>query len=197
MNRQDESRKQAQSIEDLISRLESVSDPEVKAAAQELVQALMEFHGAGLERWLDIIRESGDPGRAIIDRLGRDELVRSLLLLYGLHPVDLRTRVEQALDGMRRSLESNGASAALVSIDEAGAVSVHFQAKSTGCGSAGSSLRSSLEAALHEAAPDASAIHIRDTSSSPSGIAFVPLANLLPGDTAPVCASSGQPGNGD
>ena len=197
MNRQDESRQQAQSIESLISRLESVSDPAVKAAAQELVQALMEFHGAGLERWLDIIRESGDPGRAIIDRLGRDELVRSLLLLYGLHPVDLHTRVAEALDGMRSSLESNGASAELVSIDDEGAVTVHFQAKSSGCGSSGSSLKSSLEAALHEAAPDASSIHIKDTSLSSSGIAFVPLANLLPGDAAAALSVPAQSGNGD
>jgi len=195
MNRQDESRQQAQSIENLISRLESVSDPGAKAAAQELVQALMEFHGAGLERWLDIIRESGDPGRAIIDRLGRDELVRSLLLLYGLHPVDLRTRVEQALDGMRGSLQPSGARAELISIDEEGAVTVHFQAKSSGCG--GSSLKASLEAALHEAAPDASSIHITDTSTQSSGIAFVPLANLLPGGAAAALSAPAQPGNGD
>jgi len=197
MNRQDESRQQAQSIEHLISRLESVSDPGAKAAAQELVQALMEFHGAGLERWLDIIRESGDPGRAIIDRLGRDELVGSLLLLYGLHPVGLGTRVEQALDGMRGSLQSNSASAELISIDEQGAVTVHFQAKSSGCGSTGSSLKASLVAALHEAAPDASAIHIKDISASSSGIAFVPLANLLPGDGSVALSASARPGNGD
>ena len=197
MNRQDESRQQAQSIESLISRLEGISDPAAKAAAQELVQALMEVHGAGLERWLDIIRESGDPGRAIIDRLGRDELVRSLLLLYGLHPVDLHTRVAEALDGLRSSLESNGASAELVSIDDEGAVTVHFQAKSSGCGSSGSSLKSSLEAALHEAAPDASSIHIKDTSLSSSGIAFVPLANLLPGDAAAALSAPAQSGNGD
>jgi Fe-S cluster biogenesis protein NfuA len=156
----------------------------------------MEFHGAGLERWLDIIRESGDPGRAIIDRLGRDELVRSLLLLYGLHPVDLRTRVEQALEGMRSSVQSNGASAELISISDEGAVTVHFQAKSSGCGSTGSSLKASLLAALHEAAPDASSIHINDVSASSLGIAFVPLANLLPGDTAALSASARQ-GNGD
>jgi Fe-S cluster biogenesis protein NfuA len=196
MNRQDESRQQAQSIENLISRLESVSDPAAKAAAQELVQALMEFHGAGLERWLDIIRESGDPGRAIIDRLGRDELVRSLLLLYGLHPVDLRTRVEQALEGMRSSVQSHGASAELISISDEGAVTVHFQAKSSGCGSTGSSLKASLLAALQEAAPDASSIHINDVSASSLGIAFVPLTNLLPGDTAALSASARQ-GNGD
>ena len=36
----------------------------------------------------------GEPGHALIASLAGDDLVSSLLLLYGLHPLDLETRVE-------------------------------------------------------------------------------------------------------
>ena len=68
-----------------------------KVAARDLVQLLMEVHGAGLERIMEIVFESGAPGTALIDRLGQDPIVRNLLLLYSLHPDDMETRVVKAL----------------------------------------------------------------------------------------------------
>ena len=49
----------------------------------------MELHGAGLERMLEIVRANGDSGQLILDSLGRDDMVSSLLVLYGLHPVGI------------------------------------------------------------------------------------------------------------
>src|SRR6202162_5455555 len=82
----------------LVQEIESIADPAVRAATKGLVQSLMDLHGAALERALDIVAEAGDPGMAIIDRLGRDGLVSSVLILYGLHPEDLETRVVKAVD---------------------------------------------------------------------------------------------------
>jgi Fe-S cluster biogenesis protein NfuA len=177
MTRQDEFRQRAESIEALVSKLENAADPAVRAAGRDLVQSLMELHGAGLERLLEIV-EAGDPGRVILDRLGRDELVRSILLLYGLHPQDLGARVAEALATVRVFLETHGAYAKLVSIDGEGAVTLEFHAKSGGCGSTVASLKSALEAAVEEAAPDAASIVIKDTSLRSAGLAFVALADL-------------------
>ena len=69
----------------------------MRAAAKELVQLLMDLHGSGLERILEIVFQSGESGRRIIDELGEDPLVSGLLILYGLHPDDLQTRVERKL----------------------------------------------------------------------------------------------------
>ena len=184
MNRQDEFQQQAKSIEALVTKLENAADPAVRNAGRDLVQALMELHGAGLERLLEIVREVGDPGRTIIDQFSRDELVRSVLLLYGLHPQDLRTRVVQALESTRAFFKSHGGEAELISIDDAGVVTVHFRAKSGSCGSTASSLRSTLEAAIQDTAPDASSIVIKDTSPPSSGSAFVALADLQTGQAA-------------
>jgi len=181
MTRRDEFRQRAESIEALVSKLENAADPAVGAAARDLVQSLMELHGAGLERLLEIVVDAGDPGRAILDRLGRDELVRSVLLLYGLHPQDLGARVAEALATVRVFLETHGADAKLVSIDGEGAVTLEFHAKSGGCGSTVGSLKSALEAAVEEAAPDAASIVIKDTSLRSAGLAFVALADLETG----------------
>jgi len=178
MTRQDEFRQRAESIEALVGKLENAADPSVRAAGRELVQSLMELHGAGLERLLEIVRDAGDPGRASLDRLGRDELVRSVLLLYGLHPQDLGARVVEALDTIRVFLKSHGADAELVSIDDEGAITVEFHAKSGGCASTLASLKSALEAAVEEAAPDAPSIVINDTSRRAGALAFVALADL-------------------
>jgi Fe-S cluster biogenesis protein NfuA len=197
MTRQDEFRQRALSIEALVSQLENATDPAVGAAARDLVQSLMELHGASLERLLEIVGQAGDPGRAILDRLGRDELVRSVLLLYGLHPEGLRARVAEALATVRVFLEAHGADAELVSIDDEGAVTLGFRGKSGGCGSTVGSLKSALQAAVEEAAPDAPSIVIRDTTLRAGGLAFVALADLETGRAGAALSVPNHPRSGD
>src|SRR5438552_2044164 len=104
-----------QHIEGLIHSLETIADAQVRASMQQLVQSLMELHGAGLERIMALVSQAGEPGGAIIDRLVQDDLVASLLLLYELHPVDLETRVRQALDKVRLSVRAHGGHVELLS----------------------------------------------------------------------------------
>jgi Fe-S cluster biogenesis protein NfuA len=169
MTTQDEFRQRAKSLETLVARLDSAPDPSLRRAAKDLVQVLMELHGAGLERILELVNDQGAVGEKLIGDFGRDELVRSLLLLYGLHPEDVQTRITQALEGMRDVLKSHEASAELVSIDDAGSVTVQFQSKATGCGSNAGALKSRIEAAVLDAAPDASAIVVKDVSVGSGG----------------------------
>jgi len=91
--------------------------------AKELLESLMALHGAALERILELAANAGAAGETVIRNCGRDELVGSVLLLYGLHPESLRTRVLHALDKSRMSLQSHSASAELVSVDDDGVVS--------------------------------------------------------------------------
>ena len=82
----------------LVGELDQMPGGGSKVAARELVQLLMEVHGTGLERMMELVFESGATGEAIIRKLGQDPIVRHLLLLYSLHPDDLETRVLKALD---------------------------------------------------------------------------------------------------
>ena len=83
-----------QAIEGLIRRVEESADPATRAGVRELVQAILEYHGAGLERIAEL---AGEP---LVRQFARDDLVASLLLLYGLHPEDFATRVQRAVDAI-------------------------------------------------------------------------------------------------
>jgi hypothetical protein len=108
MPAQPEFQQRLQSIESLLGRIDSAADPNLRASVKELVQLVMDLHNAGLARTLELIRASGDAGESMIQRLGRDELVASLLVLYALHPVDLEGRVIQALDQVGSRVRSRG-----------------------------------------------------------------------------------------
>jgi|SRR5271170_74942 len=182
MTKQGEFQQRAKSIETLVVKLEAASDPALRSAARDLVQALMELHGASIERMMEIVHDAGDAGSSMIDQFGKDDVVRSVLLLYGLHPQDLYTRVIQALESTRPFLKSNSATAELVSIDEAGVVTVGFAAKAGGCGSGAASVKARIEGALQDAAPDASAVIVQDHSPvSMTGSEFVSLSELQSG----------------
>ena len=168
--------KQIQRIGEVVGQLESAADPNARAMAKELLESLMALHGAALERILQLASESGEAGETIIGKCGRDELVSSVLLLYGLHPVDLHSRVTRALEKLRPSLESHSAKAELISVGDDGRVNVRLHLKSNGCGS--STVKSTVEAALQDAAPDAASIIIEETGAALTGSGFVSLAQL-------------------
>jgi hypothetical protein len=144
-------------IEELVHRLDDIRDSENRQTARSLIEAVLEFHGAGLERIMDIVYESGEAGKIAIRRMGGDGLVSSLLILHGLHPDDMETRVQHALGKMHGNAE-------LLGIFE-GAVRVRLTGSDCG-------LRESVEAALRDAIPDAAEIVIEE--SLPSN-GFVPL----------------------
>ena len=190
MTQQADFRQQAETIERLVAKLDTAADPLLKTVAKDLVQALMDLHGAAFERTLELLHEAGNPG-SLIERLGRDELVSSVLLLYGLHPEDLRGRIVSALDKIQAELKKQNAAAELAGLDEAGAVTIHYQVKPGSCGSNPGAVRSRIEAALQNAAPDASSITLRDVGIPASGAAFVSLAALQ--GSAPAAANTHPP----
>ena len=173
-------------IDALIARLDQTGDPELKACARELVQLIMEFHGAGLERMMKIVSQAGEAGQRISDRFDRDNLVRSILLLYGLHPLDFERRVREGVEKAGSALRSHGASVELVSVVN-GEIRLRLSG-GKGCGSAG--IRAALEEAIYEAAPDLTRLSIEEAETDSS--TFLPLSSLLR-QPASAGRGSGQP----
>jgi hypothetical protein len=159
-------------IEGLVQKLENSGDPASRSGARELIQCLMELHGAGLERILEIVADRGGVGAALIDSMARDELVCSLLVLYGLHPDDFETRVHRALDKVRPALRERGAGIEPLVVTES---TVHVRI--SGAGS--KDLEKMVREALLEGAPDAAEVVIEGGKGRASGSNFVPLASLL------------------
>jgi Fe-S cluster biogenesis protein NfuA len=174
MPAQPEFQQRLQSIETLLGEIESAADPSLRSNVQKLVQTVMDLHGAGIERILELIHASGDAGEVVVQKLGRDELVASLLVLYGLHPVSLEGRVKQALDKVGPKLRAREGDVELLGIEE-GAVRLRLQADGHGCGSTADLLKEMVEEAVYQAAPDVTSLIIEGTEPKQS---FVPLAML-------------------
>src|SRR5271168_4254418 len=107
----------------LVEEIESIADPAVRTSTRHLVQLVMEFHGTAIDRALEILANGGEPGMAFIEQLGRDPIVSSLLVLYGLHPESLETRVSKAVERLEPKLRRDGAAIEMLGIDE-GAVRI-------------------------------------------------------------------------
>src|ERR1022692_1271692 len=85
-------------VEELLAALRTSGGVKVAAAAEELVGLLVGLYGDGLAQIVTVLREQGEAGAVTLARLAEDPLVESLLLLHGLHPLDVDARVPRALD---------------------------------------------------------------------------------------------------
>ena len=173
----------------LITLFDQYPDGPQKTACKELVQLLMDVHGAGLERMMEIVFESGAAGPAIIDNLAKDSAVSSLLVLYSLHPDDLETRVRKAMEQIRPRLRKLGCSAEVVKIHE-GDVQVKVATSGHGCGSSAKDVRAIVEDGVYEFAPDVIALEILGLEE-PSSTGFVKLESLL-GRSLAVAGTNGH-----
>jgi Fe-S cluster biogenesis protein NfuA len=178
--------KRIQRIGELVEQIESAADPNARTMAKELLESLMALHGAAIERLLELTSDS-ETGAALIRKFGRDDLVGSVLLLYGLHPEGLQTRVNRALEKTRAFLESHSSNAEVVSIHDDGTVTVRLDVRaSAGCASSSASIKSTLEAALQNAAPDATSIVVEETGASLTQSGFVTVVQLQNGSSMAV-----------
>jgi Fe-S cluster biogenesis protein NfuA len=150
-------------IETLIQEIERFPDAGARAHTREIVQSLLDLHGAGLERILEHLAAAGNQGLALIDSLARDELVESLLLLYGLHPLDIEIRVRQALDQVRPYLRSHAGNVELLAL-AGGVVRLRLLRNSWGSASA-QTLQRAVEEAIYRKAPDVTAIEVEEVTT--------------------------------
>lgn len=154
----------AERIARLMHELEHVQDGEARATALALVQSLMDLHAEAFERVLVILsaaeREGspgaceGDPSQSALLRMTADPLVASLLLLYGLHPEPVESRVERALDKVRPYIQSHGGRVALLGVDDDGVVHVSMDGTCHDCPSSEQTIKLAIEQAVFEAAPE-------------------------------------------
>lgn len=155
-------------IETLVETIQAAAvNPALRTSAEELVQTLLELHGAALERMLDVAYEAS--GQALIDDMARDDFVGSLLLLHGLHPVPLAARVQQALEKVRPYMQSHDGDVEVLDIRD-GVVRIRLRGNCEGCPASAMTLKLAVEEAIYEAAPDVMAIESVDEKNSPAAV---------------------------
>jgi hypothetical protein len=157
-------------IEDLVRQLEASANPGVRAQTKALVQAIMDLHGAAIERILECISGS-EAGAALIDSLAEDPVVAGVLVLYGLHPLDLESRVRRAIDKARSRLRPYGCDVELT-----GVIGGEVRVRARGVDSAftGRSVKAAIEDEIYAAAPDITSVEILGLEKFGAGD-FVPL----------------------
>ena len=147
-----EFRLQTERVEKLAARLESAGDPEIRATALDLVQSVIELHGAALQRLVDSLLQSPAGEQALIDALEND-LVSSMLLLHNLHPDDIETRVLRGIEKARPYLKSHGGDVEFTGVRD-GIVHLRLHGTCGSCPSSSVTLKNAVEDALFEVAPD-------------------------------------------
>jgi Fe-S cluster biogenesis protein NfuA/nitrite reductase/ring-hydroxylating ferredoxin subunit len=158
-------------VQELQERLESSGDSTTRALAEELVSAIVQMYGAGLERIVGSLLDAGADGEQIAASLADDELVGTLLLIHDLHPVPLEQRVQDALDSVRPYMESHGGNVELLSLEQ-GVARIHLRGSCSDCSASSVTLELAIKQALDEAAPDLEGLEVEGiaTPAGPTGI---------------------------
>lgn len=161
--RHSEFRVQSDRVEKLAARLDQANDPEIRATALELVQSVVELHGAALQRLIDKCIETPD-GERVLNEVLQDDLVSSMFLLHSLHPDDLETRVLRGLEAVRPYLKSHGGDCELAGVHD-GIVRLRLHGTCGSCPSSSLTLKNAVEEALYQVAPDIKEIVAENTAA--------------------------------
>ena len=147
-----------QRVEELTAQVQQLPDPLARRTAEDLVSAVIEMYGHGLERIVEILDEDESAGE-VKQRLADDGVVASLMLIHDLYPVPVEERVAEALDNVRPYMESHGGNVELVSLEQ-GVARIRLEGSCDGCPASSSTLELAIKTALEETAPDLLGIEV-------------------------------------
>ncbi len=172
-------------VEALLDDFRAAGDEQALERAEELVRALMGLYAVGLARVVDLADET-----SLLRRLADDPVTGSLLVLHDLHPDDVGTRIQVALDRVRPYLGSHAGGVELTGVDEEGVAHLTLEGSCHGCPSSAVTVTTTVERAVLEAAPEVVAVDVTGVvaqSSSPLlQIGLRPgLESRAPAGTAP------------
>jgi Fe-S cluster biogenesis protein NfuA/nitrite reductase/ring-hydroxylating ferredoxin subunit len=160
-------------IERLLEEVRAMAGKPAWQRVDELLRLVVELYGSGLSRIVELLHFDGTV-EELRERLLADKLVASLLLLHGLHPQDVATRVSDALEKVRPYLGSHGGEVELLGIDEeTGVVKLRLGGSCDGCPSSMVTVKLAVEGAIKELAPEITRVEVEglaDASETPQSI---------------------------
>lgn len=140
-------------IQEIVEQIEAMPNPAARALMQECMESVLSFYGDGIARILEVVKRSGIGGQKAYDDLLHDNVVSGLLLIHGLHPHDLATRLRAALDKVRPYMESHGGNVELLSLENDFA-RLRLQGSCKTCPSSAVTLELAVRHAIEAACPD-------------------------------------------
>lgn len=175
-------------VETLLADLRNAADPKVARAAEELVQTLVDLYGEALAHMMHVASESP----AVAEALAADPLVESLLLVHDLHPVDVDTRIQRALDDVRPYLGSHAGGVEYRGVGDDGVVRLKLEGSCHGCPSSTVTVRLAIERAIADAAPDTAGVEVEGVVDEPAGPPLLQIGHRAPA-TVPAPAAPLDP----
>ncbi|MGZ4653169.1 NifU family protein [Oryzihumus sp.] len=183
--------------QELASRVELLLDafhdgPDRLAAdrAEELVRAVVALYGAGLARVVDLLGEV-EGGEELVRRLAGDDLVGSLLVLHDLHPDDVDTRIQQALDRVRPYLGSHAGGIEYAGIDPDGVAHLRLEGSCDGCPSSSVTVTTTIERAVLDAAPEVVAVDVQGVVAREKPLPLLQIGRP-PSESAPAAVEAAE-----
>lgn len=159
-------------IEQLLDELRVVAPPGVHRRVEELVGLITDLHGAGLARVLELAADQP----VLLRRVVEDDLVASLLVVHGLHPEDLETRVAAAVESVRPYLHSHGGDVEIVEVDAAaGLVRLRAVGSCDGCPSSAVTLEKTVRSAVEAAAPELARLEVEGLEAAKPAVPPAPV----------------------
>ncbi len=188
-------------VEELLAALRTSAGPKVAATAEELVGLLVGLYGDGLAVIVAVLRDRGDAGAATLARLTEDPLVESLLLVHGLHPLDIDARIQRALDRVRPYLGSHAGGVQYLGVTD-GVARLRLEGSCHGCPSSTVTVQLAIQGAVEEAAPEVTQVVVEGMTEAP-GPALLQIGRRpageagAGGDPAALAGSGGDGGGAD
>jgi Fe-S cluster biogenesis protein NfuA/nitrite reductase/ring-hydroxylating ferredoxin subunit len=156
-------------VEELLDALKSGGFGPAAAAAEELVGLLVELYGDGLAQIMNVLAAHGPEGAAMIDALADDPTVESLLLLHGLHPLDVDARIQRALDRVRPYLGSHAGGVEYLGVTGDGVARLRLEGSCHGCPSSTVTVELAITGAVQDAAPEVTKVVVEGMTAPDSG----------------------------
>jgi Fe-S cluster biogenesis protein NfuA/nitrite reductase/ring-hydroxylating ferredoxin subunit len=163
--------RQKERIEELVEQIERFQDPAMRSLLAESMEAVLTLHSSGLQRIFDLIDQTEGGAVDVRKALLEDDFIKGLLVMHGLHPDDLETRLYKALGKIKPYMDSHGGSVEILSLEN-GKATLKLEGSCDGCPSSATTLELGIKQAIEEECPDLIDLEVK-------GVADNPLANEI------------------
>jgi Fe-S cluster biogenesis protein NfuA len=197
-------------VEELLDGLRA-GPPSAALAAEELVGLLVGLYGGGLAAIVELLREQGEAGTAVLAAMADDARIEGLLLLHDLHPLDVDARIQRALDRVRPYLGSHAGGVQYLGVAD-GVARLRLEGSCDGCPSSTVTVELAIRGAVEDAAPEVTQVVVEGVAAAPEpgllqigrrpadrpdeaaadgGGGWILLPDIGPPSSRPVSASAG------
>ena len=159
-------------LQKLLAEVEALPYPGARELIQDCMESVLGFYGTGLKRILQVVSEDGPEGRKVFRDLIRDDVVKGLLLIHDLHPLNLEDRLLEALDKVRPYLKSHGGNVELISLEN-DVARLRLQGTCESCASSSVTLELAIRHAIEQACPDLAHFEVEGVAQDKSAASLV------------------------